>query len=105
MNSGRCRQPGWPHGEALVHQAVVDEGVLVAVGAQRLGVVLGAVALLEQEHAHARVGRQLAREDAAGRAAAEDHVVEVEAVGHRGADSSTGSVRQTPTLTRSAGLW
>ena len=56
--------------------------------------LLGAVALLEQEHADLRVGGELAGGDAAGRAAADDDVVELEGacagLGHAGADFITG---------------
>jgi hypothetical protein len=60
--------------EALVHQRIVDEGLLVAVRAEGLGVVLRAIARLEQEHL-VPCAREHGGHDAAGRAAADDDEV------------------------------
>ena len=61
------------HGEALAHDRVVDERVFVAGGDERLGVLLGRRAALEQQHA--RVPGQLGGDDAPGRSATDDDVV------------------------------
>ncbi len=61
------------HGEALAHDGVIDERVLVPGGGERLGVLLGGGAALEEQDAGAP--GELGGDDAAGRSAAHDDVV------------------------------
>jgi len=61
------------NGEALAHHRIIDEGVLVAVGAERLRMLLRRRPALEQEHG--AVTRQLAGDNAARRAAPDDDVI------------------------------
>jgi hypothetical protein len=62
--------------EALPDEAVVGEGVFVAVGAQRLRMALGCVAAFEEQHPHRRILSELTGRDATRGAAADDHIVE-----------------------------